>query len=185
MTNTTEIEPGSFVTLVSIEALCSMVLLAGYAPKGSFAEVGVYQGGSAAVLYELAERQGRNLHLFDTWEGMPFCGENDDLPVGCFADVDLPKLKREMPRAKFYQGIFPETMPKYLEPLAFVHVDCDQYQSILDSIDYLFPLLVDGGVMLFDDWTHLPGAQKAIMQRFNQARMTPQGKPFVIKGVSS
>jgi hypothetical protein len=176
------LKSNEMVTLLSpasLEVLCG---LAAGCPLGDFAEIGVYQGGSAVFLYEIAKRQGRALHLFDTFEGMPFKGENDSLEAGIFADVDFYHVKSKMPLARFYRGVFPETMPEFMPPLAFVHVDCDQYQSVKDSIARMWPLLVDGGIMLFDDYTELKSSRMAVDEAFSDVLPTAQGKVFVVKG---
>jgi len=48
-------------------------LLADTLPRatGEVAECGVYRGGTAVILAELAAQSGRQVHLFDTFGGMP------------------------------------------------------------------------------------------------------------------
>ena len=177
-----DLQDDEFVSLLSQNALCSLAFLAKRVPAGSFVEVGVYQGGSAALLYQIAVEEGRALHLFDTFCGMPISGPHDKHQIGDFADCDLPKLRRMLPAAQFHVGVFPETMPAEMENLAFVHVDCDQYQSILDCIDRLMPLMVEGGIMLFDDYGELQSANDALAERFTHCGHTPEGKSFIVKG---
>jgi hypothetical protein len=38
-----------------------------------------------------------------------------------------------------------------MPPIAFLHLDCDQYQSVIDSIAYLKDNLVPGCIIWFDD----------------------------------
>ncbi len=59
-------------SLLGAEQLAALATLARATPPGDFAEVGVYRGGSAQVLYEIAQEQNRTLHLFDTFTGTPF-----------------------------------------------------------------------------------------------------------------
>jgi len=139
--------------------------VAATAPSGAFVEVGVYRGGSAQRLYWVAERQGRALHLFDTFEGIPHKSEFDHHNVGDFADgVDLIAMREAMPRATFYKGIFPDTLPETLTRIAFVHDDSDQYESTRAVIERLYPKLVPLGIIYFDDyWTPTcPGSRRAI-----------------------
>lgn len=177
-----DIERAEFISMLHPDSLQVVVQLASSAPPGGFAEVGVYKGGCAALLYSIADDQGRTVDLFDTFCGMPFQGEHDEHKIGDFADADLPKIRAWMPNARIHVGIFPETMPDDMPPLAFVHVDCDQYQSVRDCIDYLYPLLVPGGVMLFDDFGVLRSAEMAVNERFpGKINLTPQGKGYVRK----
>ncbi|MGM3941125.1 TylF/MycF family methyltransferase, partial [Salmonella sp. NW387] len=47
----------------------------------------------------------------------------------------------------------------------FVHVDVDLYQPTRDSIQFFYPRMVPGGIMLFDDYgsgMQSPGAARAV-----------------------
>ena len=134
--------------------------VAGETPTGCFVEVGVYQGGTASYLTELAEKQGRKIFLYDTFTGIPFKEDYEKHNVGDFSDTSYEAVKNALPYAKVVQGLFPESairMPK----CAFVHLDVDQYKSYIDCINYFKPKMVEGGVMWFDDY-ELAGAKKAI-----------------------
>ncbi len=150
--------------LVADGKLAELIELASAAPHGDFVEVGVYAGGSARVLYQICHQRHCRLHLFDTFEGLPWKSEWDVHEVGQFAFSDTHLLTREMPGAWIYKGIFPDTLPDDLQNIAFVHEDTDQYQSTKAVIDHLYPRLVDGGIILFDDYftADCPGSKKAI-----------------------
>lgn len=150
---------------------------------GHFVELGVHQGGTAWRLAQLAVMQGRECHLFDTFRGIPeFTPGIDIIPVGSLADVDLETVRRRIPTAVFHVGIFPSTMPTDLGPIAFAHIDCDQYRSYLAAIDRFYPRLIKNGVMLFDDYNVTPGAKKAVDDSFGLAvAYTREGKAYVRK----
>lgn len=158
----------------------TLLRLASETPEGCFVEFGVHAGGSAWRLANLAILQGRECHLFDTWKGIPEASEFDVIPVGALADVDVEKVKEAIPSAIFHVGVFPDTMPEQFAPVAFVHVDCDQYRSCLAAIDHFKPYMVTGGVMLFDDFNVTPGVRKAVNERFNGLfQITREGKAFI------
>lgn len=154
-------------SLVPMQTLQELVAKARSAPPGAFVEVGVYRGGSARLLHEVAVAQRRELHLFDTFEGIPFSAEDDKHRKGEFGDVDLPFMRRALPHATFHVGLFPDTLPNDLTQIAFAHVDCDQHDSVLACIGRLWPRLVPGAVMWFDDF-ELAGARRAILSRFSE-----------------
>lgn len=130
-----------------------MVPLAAEAPPGCFVEVGVYLGGSAELLYDITERQGRTLHLFDTFTGIPFQGKLDSHIVGDFNSAGQEiRLQQALPNARIHKGIFPQTLPENLQDIAFVHADGDQYQTTADILQHLYPRLVPGGMIVFDDY---------------------------------
>lgn len=153
-------------------------------PEGCFAEVGVFHGGSAYHLYEVALLQGRELHLFDTFAGTPFFVVGlDEHKIGDeFADSGAPKRIREfMPLAKLHIGIYPDTHPADLKDVAFVHCDCDQYDSYVAVITHMWPIMPLGAVMLFDDY-HLAGAKKAVHEFFLEKELKRNaGRHYVRK----
>jgi hypothetical protein len=68
-----------------------------------------------------------------------------------------------MPRARVIKGIFPASLQK-MPPIAFAHIDVDQYESYRGAINALSPLMVDGGIMWFDDVGCLHGANRAVRE---------------------
>jgi len=127
-------------------------------------EVGVFNGGSAWYLAEAARIKGDELHLFDTFSGIPFHDPNDSNVTGEFPG-SYESVLEAIPDAHFHVGIFPETMPTDLKSVSFVHCDCDQYRSVRPVIDIFWPLLVPGGVMAFDDM-FTAGGRRAILETF-------------------
>jgi O-methyltransferase len=167
-------------SLVGAPATEVMVGLASAVPPGNFAEVGVYQGGSAQVLYGIAKAQGRELHLFDTFTGMPEASGDDNHPVGAFPDGDLAGVMAAMPDAHVHIGIFPGTMVD-CGPVAFVHADADQYQTTMAIIETFSLVMVPNGIILFDDYECTRGTTRAVDESFSFDRIkrTPQGKAWV------
>lgn len=119
-------------------------------PDGCFIEVGVWQGGSAQYLARLAEEQKRQIFLYDTFEGIPYKCDKDKHEIGDFSDTDYEMVKKCIPYATVVKGIFPNSAVK-MPPIAFAHIDCDQYQSTMDSLAYIIPQMVKGGIIWFDD----------------------------------
>lgn len=139
--------------------------------QGDVAEVGVYRGGTARLLAKTFDT--KNLHLFDTFAGMPPTDANLDAhKEGDFGDSPLQKVKAYLIDCKnihFHQGIFPATA-KPVENLTFclVHVDADIYKSVRDCCIFFYPRMEKGGLMVFDDYGFLscPGAKKAVDEFF-------------------
>lgn len=149
------------------------------APEGDFVEVGVYQGGSAAVLAEVARKRKARLWLFDTFAGIPFQKEGvDHHKPGDFCETSLELVKAAIPDAICVRGVFPETLTDDVGPIALAHIDCDQYQSVYDCCMQLEPRMVPGGVMWFDDPGCLQGASQAVLDAFPKERIqySPLGK---------
>ena len=153
-------------SLISAEVIEDILNMASDCPDGLFIEIGVYKGGSAKPLYDLAVKQDRPIALFDTFEGMPYADpELDSHIVGEFGDVDFGEICRLFPKAMIFKGVFPFTFPPYLPDIAFAHVDCDQYECVKAACEILSSQMIDGGVIMFDDYG-LAGAKKAINEAF-------------------
>lgn len=163
--------PGRPDSRIAHEQLIALAAVASTAPAGLLVEVGVYRGGSAWHLYQVAQRQGRELHLFDTFTGIPHKGALDQHAIGDYSGVDLACLKADLPNAIFHVGTFPKTLPDDLTDIAFVHVDCDQYEGHRACIDLLYPRMVPGGLMMFDDYPVLKGARAAVEATFPPDRL--------------
>jgi O-methyltransferase len=161
-------------TLVNETNIRQMLNAAYGTPPGIFIEVGVYKGGTAWYLAELAKAQNRKIMLFDTFEGIPFADplKGDKHVVGDFKDTSYEEVRDAIPYATVIKGVFPDCVPKMadgfrVEPdVAFVHLDVDQYQSYIDCATFLAQYMVPGGIMWFDDCDHLAGAKRAVSEVF-------------------
>jgi hypothetical protein len=156
---------------------------------GCFVECGVWRGGSsmAAALTLIQEGdRGRELFLFDTFEGMtePTAADRsidgataaallkdpdqaDD--VRCYADVadvraNLLSTGYPEDRLHFVKGAVETTIPvsPALPPIALLRLDTDWYESTKHELLHLFPLLQPGGILILDDYGHWEGARQAV-----------------------
>lgn len=152
---------------------------------GIIVEVGVYKGGSAVQLMEVAKERNQELWLFDTFEGMPEAIGIDCHKVGEFADCSYEAVKALIPDAKIFKGFFPGTWPKKVKPsISFAHIDCDQYTSISECIKIFKPLMIKGGIMWFDDYGYdwLPGAKLAVDEFLPERLIHPMGRAYYVAG---
>ena len=169
--------PYSLVSFEHIEEMCAVAR--GSPGGGCFVEVGVYQGGTAYHLAQIAQAQGRQIYLYDTFTGIPHKDEIDAHPVGDFADTSVEQVRAAIPYAQVIEGVFPDSMVP-MGPVAFVHLDADQYRSYMDSLRVLVPLMMPGGAMVYDDYGCLAGATTAVNEFFGPDRVTHRtGKAMV------
>lgn len=164
-------------TLINGNVLLALADMASQSPPGCFVEVGVYKGGSAMCLSAVAEFQKRPLYLYDTFEGMPYQSEYDKHPVGDFSDTSEELIRKAIPTATIIKGIFPDSAVE-MPPVAFAHIDCDQYQAVRESILYLVPRMAEGGFLWFDDYDVLVGANMAVNELFSAVTLV-EGKAVV------
>jgi hypothetical protein len=68
------------------------------------------------------------------------------------------------------EGPFDDTLNKFKEKIAILYLDCDLYQSYMDCLNSLYPSLVSGGVVIFDEYYSLkyPGARLAVIEFFKE-----------------
>jgi O-methyltransferase len=167
--------------VISADTVTELVETARAAPAGDLVEVGVYKGGSASRLMEVAREQGRRLFLFDTFTGIPIADPQvDQHKVGDFGDTSLEAVRAAIPGAIFKPGIFPGTLTDEVGPIGLAHIDCDQYASVQACCSALAPRMAPGGVMVFDDYDALLGAARAVQEAFaGRVVISPRGKARV------
>ncbi len=174
--------------------------LIGNGIEGDMVECGVYRGGSCmlmalSVIELSAERP--QIHLFDTFTGMPEPDEND---VIAWNGVPAASRIREarnsgnddfcrwlateeevlsnlrttgypMDRFRIVKGDVAETLRGGLpERISFLRLDTDWYASTAYELERLFPRLVRGGILLIDDYGHFRGARKAVDEYFARVK---------------
>jgi O-methyltransferase len=138
---------------------------------GAFAELGVYQGESARILHLMDP--SRTVHLFDTFEGFKNkdltkeVGEAASYSEKNFSDTSLERVRKVLGSDKkfiFHPGYFPATT-KGLEgeTFALVNIDADLYNPIKAGLEFFYPRLVSGGVIIVHDYTYKwEGCKKAV-----------------------
>jgi O-methyltransferase len=162
---------------------------------GAFAECGVWRGGSVLAMILTLQELGvddREIHLYDTFEGMTEPTEHD---VSRFHEDALQtwrkaeETKRRAWHELFGEALFNEdavratvlssgypesnvhfvrgavenTLPRDApERLALLRLDTDWYESTRHELETLYPRLSDGGVLIVDDYGHWEGARRAV-----------------------
>ena len=134
---------------------------------GSMAEVGVFQGCSARLI-SLASG-GKPLHLFDTFAGLPEPEkhEQDRMRQGHYAaSLDgVQAFLRDRPGISYHHGLFPDTAgPCEGERFAFVHLDVDLKSSTRACLEFFYPRMVPGGIILTHDHSYLTGVREAFAE---------------------
>ena len=68
------------------------------------------------------------------------------------------------------KGYFPDTVNGIDDEFCFVNLDFDLYKPILAGLEYFYPRMVKGGVILIDDFyaSGYKGAKKAVYDFINK-----------------
>ncbi|MGH3510686.1 MAG: TylF/MycF/NovP-related O-methyltransferase [Candidatus Dormibacteria bacterium] len=154
--------------------------------EGAVVELGCNAGLTTVWLQQIIcdFEPGRELHAFDSFEGMPDPGISDHflLPGNSRVERSLLEMnfrRWRLPLPKIHEGWFHETLVKScIGKIAFAYLDSDFYRSTMESLEFTYPRLSPGGVILIDDycdlsanprsWDRLPGVKKACDEYFHE-----------------
>lgn len=172
-------------------------------PTANMVECGCRFGHSTLMIeHALKYSSNGTLHVFDSFEGLSMFGPNDESPH--FQTPTAKAIEREHFRAdpealrklvdpkrvRIHQGWIPDVLNKApnIGLLSFANIDVDLYQPTADALRFVYPKLLKGGLIFFDDYgtTFFPGATKAIdefVAAFKPATflVNPMSSAFLIK----
>lgn len=136
--------------------------------NGHFLEFGVYRGGTISYIARM--RPDVTIHGFDSFEGLPDKWRGYILDKGAF---DLRgKLPRVPRNVRLHRGWFDETLPKWTianqGPVSFIHIDCDLYSSTKTVFEHLSPRIVEGTVIVFDEYFGYPNWEQHEIKAFKE-----------------
>ena len=145
------------------------------------------------------QKMDKEIWLYDTFEGMTN-PTDEDVEVETnlkgmelFKDIDVTdklNMWAYAPKDLVIQNMdstgFPARNIKYIEgkvedtlsqskpkSIALLRLDTDWYESTKIELEKLYPLLVDGGILIIDDYGHFQGAKKAVDEYFRSIDKKP------------
>ena len=154
-------------TLVDIYRCWELWDLIGQSSKlnGSFIEIGVWRGGTAALMAQRARLCGITdpFYLCDTFRGVVKTSEHDTLYKGGeHADTSRKQVEDlfatlGLHPPRIVEGIFPDESSSQVDSTTFrfCHIDVDAYQSAKDIVLWIWPRMVSGGIIVYDDYGFL------------------------------
>jgi O-methyltransferase len=164
--------------------------------SGDTAECGVYLGSSSYLICRANQRSAIEKwhHGFDSFEGLSQPGQHDgEHWIGGDLSASLEACGRnlaEFQRCRLYRGWIPERFSEVADrTFSFVHVDVDIFEPTKASIEFFYPRLSPGGLILCDDYgcTTCPGATRAIDEFLSDKPekmiALPDGGGVLIRGV--
>lgn len=161
---------------------------------GLFIETGCALGGSAVAIAKAKSRQ-REFRMYDAFGMIPPPSEKDEADVHMrYEEIKSGRSKglgdntyygyienllqvvadnltaHGVPptenNIKLIKGYFEDTL--YLtEPVAFAHIDCDWYASVMSCLSQIEPNMSVGGVIVFDDYFEWSGCRTAVDEYFS------------------
>lgn len=158
---------------------------------GDLVECGVWKGGNILGIIEYLyyyQITNKKVWLFDTFKGMtPPENIDIDLTGNNASDImhisivkaysPLEEVKSNLsfsnfPQEKiiFVQGDVSETLldkKNIPNKISLLRLDTDWYKSTKDELVYLYPKLVNKGVLIIDDYGHWKGSKQATDEYFS------------------
>jgi O-methyltransferase len=151
-----------------------------YGVDGDFVELGCNSGQSSVLIATILQhyKSAKKLYVYDSFDGLPSPSSVDGK---AYQQGQLKTTEDELrynfklhnlPVPEIHRGWFNETLPNGLPAkIAFAYLDGDLYESILISLEYVYPRLTTGAICLIDDYcdlsvnpvgsNKLPGVKKA------------------------
>lgn len=169
---------------------------------GDIVECGTWRGGMSGGMAQVLP--GRRSVLFDSFQGLPAAGHHDGSTAHQWIEdgklLEAPKAAAEksMQRSgstdyEIIEGWFTDSVPLYASEkrsICLLRLDGDWYESTLTCLQYLFPLVSDGGIVIFDDYGHWEGCTRAV-HHYLATNDRPEpilhsryGVAFLVKGSS-
>ena len=128
---------------------------------GVVVECGCFQGGSTANLSLACKLAGRELIVYDSFEGLPAPRGNDlyakPEATGMFRG-ELEQVRNNVRElgsiesCSFRKGWFDRTLPEHKEPIVLAFLDVDWQASLDDCIRNLWPHLTESGYVFIDEF---------------------------------
>ena len=171
----------------NINILCDLIERTRHLP-GSIADCGVYLGASTAGIGLYLRQRGieKTIFGFDSFEGFDSGAaardlelggaENEDRHLHGFDRTSIHLVERKLrslglKNVILVKGFFAQSLPDFAaryEPPAlqfsFVHLDVNLYESYKVCLEFFYPRLAQGGILLFDEYNDppWPGCNKAV-----------------------
>jgi len=177
-------------TMVRPVAFFSNLVIAGSCRRvpGAIVECGVWKGGMiAAICCELGI--DREYLLFDSFEGLPPAKEVDgeaalqwqtnvegpdyfDNCTATEAEAEMVMKKTGCRNVRIVKGWFSDTLRSatFSDGIALLRMDGDWYDSTLEILESLFPLVKVGGTIIIDDYHTWEGCSKAVHDYFAKSK---------------
>jgi hypothetical protein len=143
--------------------------------KGAVVECGCWMGGSTACLSLVCDIVGRELIVYDSFEGLPAAEPGDKYasPLGeGYLRADLEAVRDNVrrygaiERCTFRKGWFRDTLPRHTEPIVLAFLDVDYEASMYDCVVNLWPHLTEQGYVFMDEYTRIDYCAIFFSERF-------------------
>lgn len=133
--------------------------------EGDFVECGVFKGGLSRAIIEYTEfnKRDKTFYLVDTFEGLDDKQVTNEERIHGIKSDNYPYYKNAFESVKntfekfhnvqLIKGRVPEVLPQVrADKVAYLSIDMNCKAPEVAAIEYFWDKLVDGAVVLFDDY---------------------------------
>ncbi|HEV8604715.1 MAG TPA: TylF/MycF/NovP-related O-methyltransferase [Tepidisphaeraceae bacterium] len=162
---------------------------------GALVECGSWRGGASFLMAEILRREGardRKVWLLDSFEGIQPPQEIDGPAAKAWGANKAGPMYFDNLRAPLEEvrqaaldlglsdhtelvaGWFDKTLPANRDrigPIAILRIDADWYASVKCCLDELYDQVVNGGVIIFDDYYTWDGCAAAVHEFLGQRKV--------------
>ncbi len=170
---------------------------------GAIVECGVFKGASlvrfAAFRQLLTNPLAKRIIGFDAFGEFPetdfegdkkwrdkFVTDSGEQGIGVEQLLEVLKHKKCDENIDLIKGDVIKTIPEYLSKhpelkISFLNIDVDVYEPTRAALEYFYPLVSKGGVILLDDYANVfPGANKAVDDYFKDKDVSIKRLPYCV-----
>lgn len=166
---------------------------------GSIIECGVFKGISLirfATFRSLSNKKNRKIIGFDTFGAFPEAKFNEDQKMrkkfikdSGKSAISKPQLLKILKNKKLdkkielVKGDITKTVPEFVKnhpnlKIALLNLDADIYEPSKTILEWLYPKIVKGGILILDDYGTFPGETKAVDEYFKNQKIEIKQFPF-------
>jgi len=135
--------------------------------EGLYLEFGVWKG---STIRYIAERAGQTIYGFDSFTGVEkqwtYRHDMKHFDLGGQPPINLPS------NVELVVGYFEDTLPVFVvthnQPIRFLHVDSDIYDSATTILSNLSQNIVSGSIIVFDNYFNYPTWQQHEHKAFRE-----------------
>jgi hypothetical protein len=166
---------------------------------GSIIECGVFKGNSLirfASFRELGISKSKKIIGFDMFGKFPEANFQKDKKIrkefikysgseGITKQqlIKVLKQKKIDQKIELIKGNIIQTIPNYVKKypklkISFLNLDSDTYEAAKIILEYLYPKITKGGILLLDDYGVWPGETKAVDEYFKNKKVKIKKSSF-------
>ncbi|MEO8209972.1 MAG: TylF/MycF/NovP-related O-methyltransferase [bacterium] len=167
--------------------------------EGAIVECGVFKGASlirfATFRNLFSNPKTKKIIGFDSFAEFPqtdfepdqkmrtdFIEESGEQSISVDQLSHVLKNKKLDENVELIAGNITETIPEYIKKnpdlkISLLNLDVDIYEPSVTALEYLFPRLQKGGILILDDYQYFPGETKAVDDYFKDKNVNIQKFP--------